>query len=208
MTRNPEESENNTQVEESKVKDQSEVGTRGYSLLEKRVVQNLILIFGSRPGVAVVADTKLIRDIMDCLRLLYDKKTKTVRLPEAFDGLVGSDANIEMVTSSMIQTLLLGVEAFKVVRASAYIFVQQFLKRGDLPRLEWKNAEERAKQAEKFFIEMLGVDPARVFILRDKSKAEVVAKYAEIEEEAKQFEVEHEKEPQAINAVFCVWFGF
>ena len=78
-------------------------------------MQNLILIFGSKPGVGVAANTKLIKDIVDCLRLLYDKKTKTVRLPEAFDGLVGSDANIEMVTSSMIQTLLLGVEAFKVV---------------------------------------------------------------------------------------------
>ena len=102
MTRNPEETENNEQVEESKEQVKPKVGARGYSLLEKRVIQNLILIFGSKPGVGVAANTKLIRDIMDCLRLLYDKKTKTVRLPEAFDGLVGSDANIEMITSSMI----------------------------------------------------------------------------------------------------------
>ena len=62
----------------------------------------------------MAADTKLILDIMDCLRLLYDKKTMTVRLPEVFDGLVGSDkkSNIEIVTSSMIKTLLLGVVAF------------------------------------------------------------------------------------------------
>ena len=62
----------------------------------------------------MAADTKLILDIMDCLRLLYDKKTMTVRLPEVFDGLVGSDkkSNIEMVTSSMIKTLILGVVAF------------------------------------------------------------------------------------------------
>ena len=168
LTRNPEETENNEQVEDSKEQVKPKVGARGRdSLLEKIFVQNLILIFGSKPGVGVAANTKLIKDIVDCLRLLYNKNTKTVRLPEAFDGLVGSDANIEMVTSSMIQTLLLGVEAFKVVRASAYIFVQQFLKRGDLPRLEWKNAEERAKEAEKFFIEKLKVDKARVFILRD-----------------------------------------
>ena len=74
----------------------------------------MILIFGAKPGAGVAAKTKLIPDIMDCLRLLYDKKTMTVRLPGVFDGLVGSDktSNIEMVTSSMIKTLLLGVVGF------------------------------------------------------------------------------------------------
>ena len=74
----------------------------------------MILIFGAKPGAGVAAKTKLISDIMDCLRLLYDKKTMTVRLPGVFYGLVGSDekSNIEMVTSSMIKTLLLGVVGF------------------------------------------------------------------------------------------------
>ena len=74
----------------------------------------MILIFGAKPGDGVAAKTKLIQDIMDCLRLLLDKKTMTVRLPGVFDGLVGSDekSNIEMVTSSMIKTLLLGVVGF------------------------------------------------------------------------------------------------
>ena len=86
----------------------------------------MILIFGAKPGDGVAAKTKLIQDIMDCLRLLLDKKTMTVRLPGVFDGLVGSDekSNIELVTSSMIKTLLLGVEGFKVLHLSAYIFVQ------------------------------------------------------------------------------------
>ena len=85
----------------------------------------MILIFGAKPGDGVAAKTKLIQDIMDCLRLLYDKKTMTVRLPGVFDGLVGSDekSNIEIVTSSMIKTLLLGVVGFLVMRLSAYIFV-------------------------------------------------------------------------------------
>ena len=79
-------------------------------------MQNLILIFGSKPGVGVPARTVLVQDIMDCLRKLYNKKTKTVKIPEAFTGLVGRDTNIEMITSSMIQTLILGVKAFEVVR--------------------------------------------------------------------------------------------
>ena len=85
----------------------------------------MILIFGAKPGAGVAAKTKLIQDIVDCLRLLYDKKTMTVRLPGVFDGLVGSDekSNIEMVTSSMIKTLLLGVVGFYVMLSSAYIFV-------------------------------------------------------------------------------------
>ena len=74
----------------------------------------MILIFGTKPGAGVDAKTKLIPDIMDCLRLLYDKTTMTARLPGVFDGLVGTDkkSNIEIVTSSMIKTLLLGVVAF------------------------------------------------------------------------------------------------
>ena len=43
--------------------------------------------------------------------------------------------------------------------------------------------------------------------MRNKNKAEVVSKYNEIYEEAKQFE-EDENDPQAINAVYTVWFGF
>ena len=74
----------------------------------------MILIFGTKPGAGVDAKTKLIQDITDCVRLLYDKKTMTARLPGVFDGLVGSDkkSNIEMVTSSMIKTLILGVVGF------------------------------------------------------------------------------------------------
>ena len=45
-------------------------------------------------------------------------------------------------------------------------------------------------------------------ILKNLSKAEVVAKYEEIEKEARQFEVDHASDTQAINAVFVAWFGF
>ena len=80
------------------------------------------------------------------------------------------------------------------MRSSAYIFLQPVLKRGDLEPLEWENAEERAKEAKKFYEEILGVDPTRVQILKNLSKAEMVAKYEEIEKEAKQFEVDHAKD--------------
>ena len=58
--------------------------------------------------------------------------------------------------------------------------MQPELKRGDLKSIVWKNAEERAKEAKKFYEEILGVDPARVQILENYSKVQVVAKYKEI----------------------------
>ena len=57
------------------------------------------------------------------------------------------------------------------MRLAAYIFVQPELKRGDLKPLVWENAEERAKEARKFYEEILGIDPARVQVLMNLSKA-------------------------------------
>ena len=95
--------------------------------MEERLIQNFMLIYGSRPGYGVKIDTKLIRDVMRCFMELYCKVTLTVKLPAIFENLQGSDTNIEIITSSMLQTLRMSVKCFQAVRSTAHIFVQQFL---------------------------------------------------------------------------------
>ena len=96
---------------------------RGFSLVEDVLIDNFMLIYGSKPGYGVKIDTKLIRDVMRCFLELYDMHSLTVTLPKILDQLQGSDTNIEIVTSSNLQTLRMGIRCFEVVKSTAYIFV-------------------------------------------------------------------------------------
>ena len=96
---------------------------RGFSLVEDVLIDNFMLIYGSKPGYGVKIDTKLIRDVMRCFLELYDMHSLTVTLPNILDQLQGSDTNIEIVTSSNLQTMRMGIRCFEVVRSTAYVFV-------------------------------------------------------------------------------------
>ena len=70
-----------------------------------------MLIYGAKPGYGVRIDTKLIRDAMICFQELYEKDTQIVQIPDALDSLIGSDANIEIVTSSILQPTRIHIKA-------------------------------------------------------------------------------------------------
>ena len=70
-----------------------------------------MLIYGAKPGYGVRIDTKLIRDAMICFQELYEKDTQIVQVPDALDSLIGSDANIEIVTSSILQPTRIHIKA-------------------------------------------------------------------------------------------------
>ena len=53
----------------------------------------------------VQANTKLIEDFANCLRDKYDKDTLAVIFPSIIELLKGTDANIEIIKSSQLQTL-------------------------------------------------------------------------------------------------------
>ena len=59
---------------------------RGFSLVESKLDrQNIMLIYGARPGMGVNIDTKLIHDVMTCFLELYNKRNLTVILPDILD---------------------------------------------------------------------------------------------------------------------------
>ena len=86
-----------------------------------------MLIYGAKPGMGVNIDTKLIHDVMSCFLELYNKRNLTVMLPDILDQLKGSDTNIEVVQSSTLQMMRMGIKCFQAVRKTAYIFVQSIL---------------------------------------------------------------------------------
>ena len=61
-----------------------------------------MLIAGAAPGNGVRADTELIGDVMRTFMELFDKVTLTVEFPLILQNLKGSDAQIEIMQSTML----------------------------------------------------------------------------------------------------------
>ena len=81
-----------------------------------------MLIFGAKPGDSVSTDTKLITDVMKCFELYYDKETQTVLFPNVLDYLQGSDTNIEIIQSSMLQFARLAIDCYTINKSVGLIF--------------------------------------------------------------------------------------
>ena len=71
----------------------------------------------------IKSDTKLIEDLANCLNEKYDKDALAIVFPTIIDQLKGSDANIEIIKSSQLQTLRLPVKPLKAKQKIGYIFV-------------------------------------------------------------------------------------
>ena len=71
----------------------------------------------------VKIDTKLIEDFANCLNDKYDKSVLAIVFPAIIDLLKGTDANIEIIKSSQLQTLRMPVKPLKAKKKIAYIFV-------------------------------------------------------------------------------------
>ena len=90
-------------------------------------MQNFMMIVGAAPGGIVEADTKLIKDTMRTFFDLYDKESLTIEFPGILQNLKGSDAEIEIMQSTMLQRLRLMVSGNDPVNPKAYILVQSKL---------------------------------------------------------------------------------
>ena len=144
--------------------------------------QNFMMIVGAEPGGIVDADTKLIKDTMKTFLEQFDIETLTVEFPKILQNLQGSDAKIEIMQSTTLQSLRLSVEGNNPDESKAYIFVQPKLQRGGLAPLEYFNAEGRAEAAVEFFRDVLEFEPKNVIICRDYSKAQVIEQLNNIDE--------------------------
>ena len=111
----------------------------------------------------VKADTNLIEDFARCLNDKYDKDVLAIIFPTIIDLLKGTDANIEIIKSSQLQTLRLPVKPLKAKRKIAYIFVMTQLSRDNLIPLIWNNAENRAAELYECLKNDLKYDDIQIF---------------------------------------------
>ena len=81
-----------------------------------------MMLFGSPPGLGLVADTSMAAEISEVLTERYEKKFFTLDIPSCFDDLFSKDANIEMVASNTIQPLHLVYNHNAVTYATGVIF--------------------------------------------------------------------------------------
>ena len=78
---------------------------------------------GAGPGGGVKSDTKIIRDILLTFKQLYDKDNLIVEIPRIFNQFQGSDTQIEIITSSMLQNLRMDIVGHQAKEPVVYVFV-------------------------------------------------------------------------------------
>ena len=138
----------------------------------------------------------------------FDKLTLTVDFPKILQNLQGSDAQIEIIQSTMLQNVKLSVEGKQSENPKAYILVQPKLQRGELEALEYTNAEERAAAAVEFFTDVLEFKPENVVVCRDYTKAQILELLEKLHSEAELFEKDTKNGSKDVNTIYINWIGF
>ena len=82
---------------------------------------NYLLYFRCKPARGIKFNTKMAKDVSNALNRSYEKKTFSLKFPEALDFL----HDIEKVTSSTLQPLRLFYEHNAVTHSIAVIFVNK-----------------------------------------------------------------------------------
>ena len=75
----------------------------------------------------------------------------------------------------MLQPMTMGIGGYRVVDAYVYIFVQTHLQRGDLPPIEYVNAEERAEAFVTMFKDHIKIASEKIKVIRNATKAELLS---------------------------------
>ena len=108
----------------------------------------------------------------------------------------------------MLQPLQMSIKGNLISDISAFIFVQTSLQRDNLPAIEYNNADKRAEEARKFFVEEFKLDPKKVMVYEDLDKAFILSIFKSIKAEAQKFKEKNEQNANAAKAVFVNWIGF
>ena len=123
--------------------------------------QNFILIYGTRPGLVVKADTKMMEEVAERMENRFDKNSFTLSIPKMFDDMIGVDADFEMISSQTLQHLKLVYEHNLVTKTIAIIFVCPY---GDVDYVS------KGKAARKLFKVELKFMKVQVFYMMTASQ--------------------------------------
>ena len=112
------------------------------------------------------------------------------------------------MTSSNLQTMRMSIRGHRVEDISVFILVQTHLQRGDLPVLDYVNAEKRAEATVTLFRDVIKIAPEKIKIIKNATKAELLALFKEIKDDAKRHEDENKDKPHSLKSFFFSCIGF
>ena len=112
------------------------------------------------------------------------------------------------MTSSNLQTMRMSIRGHRIEDISVFILVQTHLQRGDLPVLDYVNAEKRAEATATLFRDVIKIAPEKIKIIKNATKAELLALFKEIKDDAKRHEDENKDKPHALKSFFFSCIGF
>ena len=115
-------------------------------------------MWGCRPSAGVLANTEMVRDLIQVLETNYDKDRMRMVLPVGLEHMKGKDANFETVTSNTIQPVQLNFYDKVITDSIAYIFVNT-----DCNGLAYKQAEIKGEKLEELYTTVLEFKEVKMF---------------------------------------------
>ena len=142
------------------------IGARGNVTINLNLRrQNFAFCFGCKPSQGVLAETKMVKDVVKILLEDYDRNTFSVRFMDCFDDLKGSDVNFEMVASNTLQPVRMFYQHRIVTEQAAIVFVHT-----ESLALKYNEAETRGKLWEDCLNDVWGVPEVQVYTDPTKEK--------------------------------------
>ena len=134
----------------------------------------------------------------------FDRKTLTLKIPDVFEQLKGTDVNFELTTSSTLQKLELPYRDNIVAKSRGIVFVTDSIDRPGCEPLVYINHDKNGDMATSILKDSFKFDT--VELIENPSKQEVLDKLKELDDESEMFEQDHE--PKTVLAIAVIWIGF
>ena len=78
----------------------------------------------------------------------------------------------------------MGIRGHRIEEVDVYIFVQTHLQRGDLPPIEYVNAEKRAEAAVTLFRDLFKIAPEKIKVIRNAGKDQLLSIFEQLNKDA------------------------
>ena len=102
----------------------------------------------------------------------------------------------------------MSIKGYHIDDISVYVFVQTHVQRGDLPKISYINAEERAAQAVALFQEDLKIDSSKITVCKNYSKEQMLSLLEKLQDESDQFENDPENDSHSVKTIIISYIGF
>ena len=108
----------------------------------------------------------------------------------------------------MLQRLSMSIRGNHIDEISVYVMVNTHVQRGDLPKISYTNAEERAAQAMALFQEDMKIDSSKITVCKNYTKAQMLTLLEKLQVESDQFEKDLKNDSHSVKTIIISYIGF